>query len=192
MGWLQLIPSMPDSQTPFDEIFYAVERLTTISNRLELLVPPIRKQKFDLFPLAEAVVIYFEKRIGSDKDRVKFLVDVGIDDALKGQTELIHWALESLVKNALDALPEMKGEIRIKLTTSEEYATLSVLDNGIGLEAADYSKLFEPGYSTRKKGRGIGLALVKHIAVTLHGGTVELCSAEAPYKTAAIMKIPQK
>ncbi|MBU0518547.1 HAMP domain-containing histidine kinase [bacterium] len=191
MGWLQLIPSMPDSQIPFDEIFYSVERMTTISNRLELLAPPTRKQKVDLFPIAEAIVIYFEKRIGKDQNRIKFHVAMAPDDNLMGQPELIHWAIEHLVKNAVDALVDMKGEIRLEYTQDERDSLVRVLDSGIGITDIDPQKLFEPGYTTKKKGRGIGLPLVKHIVETLHQGAVQIQKADPPFNTLVELRIPQ-
>jgi signal transduction histidine kinase len=93
---------------------------------------------------------------------------------ISGDPVLLEWAIEALVRNALDALSGRGGKIDIAVRGHGDRATIVVADDGPGIPAAVRSTLFEPGISTKPGGWGIGLALARRIVEDVHEGRLDL------------------
>jgi signal transduction histidine kinase len=91
-----------------------------------------------------------------------------------GDGILLEWALESLIKNAIDALQGQRGSITLRTGVEEAFATLRVLDDGPGVARELRSSIFDAGTSTKTGGWGIGLALVRRVVEDSHGGDLSL------------------
>jgi signal transduction histidine kinase len=94
--------------------------------------------------------------------------------AINADEVLIEWALEALVRNALDALSGRGGSILITVEDGNDCATIRVADDGPGISPAVRTAIFEPGVTTKQGGWGIGLALAKRIVEDVHGGRLEI------------------
>jgi signal transduction histidine kinase len=111
-------------------------------------------------------------------------VDLQMDVApdlppVHGNAVLLEWALENLVKNALDALAGVGGQIRVEAeSTSSRRLDIRVVDTGPGVALEIRKRLFEPGVTTKRNGWGVGLSLARRIVEDVHGGRLELESSD--------------
>jgi signal transduction histidine kinase len=123
--------------------------------------------------VAERVVAYFLPRLPTLASRVTLeLAASGPGPMVLGDPVLVEWALEALVKNAVDALSGRGGRIGVQVEAVGETARVSVRDDGPGVSPEVRSRLFEPGVSTKPGGWGLGLALTQRIMEQQHGGRV--------------------
>jgi signal transduction histidine kinase len=105
---------------------------------------------------------------------VEFFEEYAAVPPVRASAELLEWVIENLLRNALDAL-EGEGEIRVSLRASSDgrEVILGVADTGAGIEASDARRIFQPGYTTRRRGWGLGLALARRL-VEGYGGRLRL------------------
>ena len=90
---------------------------------------------------------------------------------------LFEWVIENTCKNAVDAM-KAEGQIDIQLLEEEEYLKIYIIDSGKGLNKSDFRSIFKPGYSSKKRGWGLGLSLSKRIIDEYHGGKIYVKSSE--------------
>ncbi|HUT63232.1 MAG TPA: HAMP domain-containing sensor histidine kinase, partial [Anaerolineae bacterium] len=111
---------------------------------------------------------------------------------VKGNKELLNWAFENLVKNSLNAIESNQGLITIngEMTKDFEHVLLDFKDNGKGIASANQKKIMKPGFTTKKRGWGLGLSLVKRIIEDYHGGKVFLLESKLGEGTTIRVVIP--
>ncbi len=157
-----------------------LERLQRVSHRFERIGRPPRKEKLDLGALVTRVGAYFQARVPTLAHRVTIVASGGTDPVvIEGDEVLLEWALEVLVKNGLDALAGRGG--RMYLTTKRldpERVRVRVADDGPGIPRELRARIFEPGFSTKESGWGIGLSLAARIVQENHGGRLVLAPSE--------------
>ena len=91
--------------------------------------------------------------------------------------ELFAWVIENMLKNALDAMDKEEGRITLSVRRQERRICIECTDNGRGIERRNWNDIFKPGYTTRKRGWGLGLSLAKRIVEEYHGGSLELAES---------------
>ncbi|MGA8265033.1 MAG: HAMP domain-containing sensor histidine kinase, partial [Ignavibacteriaceae bacterium] len=98
------------------------------------------------------------------------------DENIKAKinTELFEWVIENLIKNALDAIENKKGQIIISINDGRKLVDIEVSDNGKGIDLKRRKDIFRPGYSTKRRGWGLGLSLSKRIIEDYHGGKISV------------------
>src|SRR5438876_9279906 len=149
------------------------ERLERVAKRFERIGRPARREPVGLGALAERVVSYFRPRLPTLASPVTLsLRATGPGPTALGDPVLLEWALEAVIKNAIDALSGRGGRIDVAVDASARTARLSVRDDGPGVPPEVRAQLFEPGVSTKPGGWGIGLALARRIVEQQHGGTL--------------------
>jgi signal transduction histidine kinase len=157
-----------------------LDRLDRVAHRFERIGREAKLEPLDVAKIVENVGRYFKARVPTLANTVSIEWSVAPDlPQVFGDPVLLEWAVEVLVKNAVDALAGRGGHIRLSATRRPEAGILiAVSDDGPGVPAELRSRVFEPGFSTKKSGWGIGLSLAKRIVEENHEGKLVLASTE--------------
>lgn len=173
-GWIE---QMRQGHTPPDALadflHQDTERLARVARRFERIGSPTGRKSVGLGALAARVAEYFRPRLPRHANPITIVVEAaGPGPTVLGDEVLLEWALESLVKNAIDALKGRAGTITLEAGVSGGDAVLRVTDDGPGIPTDLGLDIFEPGVSSKTSGWGIGLALVKRVVEENHEGRV--------------------
>jgi signal transduction histidine kinase len=192
-GWIDYLRENPG--TPGGELVPHLqadaERLERVAKRFERIGHPARREPVGLGTVAERVVAYFRPRLPTLANPVALtLVSPGAGPTATGDPVLIEWALEVVVKNAIDALSGRGGRIEVEVAASGAGARVTVRDDGPGVPAHLQGRLFEPGVSTKTGGWGIGLALARRIVEHQHGGRVSYQAGERGQGSVFVLEFP--
>jgi nitrogen-specific signal transduction histidine kinase len=181
-GWIELLresDAEPSTQTALDHMDADLDRLKRVAHRFERIGRPPKSQPIDVGALVEQVADYFRARVPTLAQRVTIVSSHDPDLVVEGDQVLLEWALESLLKNAIDALGGRDGRIEITGTALPEgRVRIRVADNGPGVPREVRAQIFEPGFSTKEKGWGIGLSLARRIVRDSHDGELLLVPSE--------------
>ncbi|HEX6747144.1 MAG TPA: HAMP domain-containing sensor histidine kinase [Longimicrobium sp.] len=157
-----------------------LDRLEKVARRFEWIGRPVQKEPVEVRPLLRVLERYVRVRLPQLRRSVEMRVEVpeGVPP-IDGNAILLEWALENLIKNALDALAGSGGQITIEAQApSERTVEVRVSDNGPGVAPAVRNTIFEPGVSTKQGGWGVGLSLARRIVEDVHGGRLYLAPTE--------------
>lgn len=178
MGWLEMLKiNYGDKDKVLDiadEIDNDVEKLQRITYRFSKIgATPEIKPKPVLSEIRN-VINYFEKRLPQTGKNVELKITG--DENIKAEinTELFEWVIENLIKNALDAIENKKGVITISIKVVRKLVDIEISDNGKGIDLKRRKDIFRPGYSTKRRGWGLGLSLSKRIIEDYHGGKISV------------------
>lgn len=185
MGWNEMLKGInPQSKDGAEqlrevrgEIEQDLEKLNKIAGRFSKIgSQPILKSE-NLKESVAKVVQYIEKRIptltnveGEQVKKVKINMEGEDDICANINNDLFEWVIENLLKNSLDAMDKPTGEINIKIYTAGHEAIIDLTDSGKGVDMKHKKDIFRPGYSTKKRGWGLGLSLSKRIIEDYHKG----------------------
>lgn len=175
MGWVEVLDSENIARETKEEIKRDLERLKKVANRFSQIGSKPVFKEYDLVKLVEEVIDYFRKRLPQFGKSVH--LDFEAEGAFRAMVnaDLFAWSLENVVKNAIDSVSEVKeGEVRIELKKGKAKGEVivDVIDNGKGIPKKNFKNVFRPGYSTKKRGWGLGLSLVRRIIEDYHKGRV--------------------
>ena len=175
-GWIDRLREGSDRATDVAGHLAADwERLDRVARRFERIGQPPRREPVDLAAVADAVAAYFRPRLPRLAHCIALEVRTdGGPAEVAGDALLLEWALEALVRNAVDALQGRGGRIEIVVANEPDAVALSVADDGPGVPGRMRHRLFEAGTTTKARGWGLGLALARRVVEEGHGGRLTL------------------
>ncbi len=179
MGWVEILRSgeldSSDLHALANDMQMDVKRLEKVAARFSQIGSQSDLKVQNLQPIFDDIVKYFNRRLPQSGKEIKILCNYQNTPPAAVNQDLFEWVLENLVKNSIDALKNRNGVIEIvtgKIDNSRIY--VDVRDNGIGINAKRKRDIFKPGYSTKKRGWGLGLNLAKRIIEEYHNGRLYL------------------
>jgi signal transduction histidine kinase len=167
-GWVEMLRESAVDPRTVQEIQKDVDRLKLVSDRFGKIGSQPQLEVRDLVAQIRSMMEYIRKRATG---KVLFTLQTPPNDSLNARISppLFDWVIENLLKNALDAM-EGKGSITINILDQEKEITIDVTDTGKGISPRNIQKVFKPGFTTKKRGWGLGLSLSKRIIEQYHHG----------------------
>jgi signal transduction histidine kinase len=189
-GWIERVRSHATPPPGLaDHLSADAERLDRVAQRFERIGNPAKREPIGLGALADRVAGYFRPRLPRHANMIDLRVEAaGAGPTVLGDTVLLEWALESLVKNAIDALQGRPGTIILRVAAEDNMGVIRVIDDGPGVAKELRRTLFEPGITTKRGGWGIGLALSRRVIEDAHQGALLLEQAER--ETCFVLRVP--
>ena len=175
-GWVEMLKDNPDNSTIATELHKDVSRLKLVSDRFSKIGSTPQLEPERIVEQIETMVEYIRKRATG---KVQFIVnDHGNKDVTAFVSPpLFDWVIENLLKNALDAM-EGKGSITIDIRENPGDIYIDVTDTGKGIASQNINQVFKPGFTTKKRGWGLGLSLSKRIIEQFHKGDIFIKNSE--------------
>jgi signal transduction histidine kinase len=175
MAWVELLKYKEGMQEISMEIDKDVKRLQTITDRFSKIGSQPKLEKENIFEVLTLSLNYLQNRLSTN---VEITLDNQCRDAVAPiNTTLFEWVIENICKNATDAM-KGKGAINILVSNNANFINIEISDTGAGLSKNDFKRIFQPGFSTKKRGWGLGLSLSKRIIENYHMGKLYVKSSE--------------
>lgn len=175
VGWTEILRSEQVNPSYLVEIEKDISRLQTITDRFSKIgsIPTLKKSDI----VKETLESYDYLKARSSK-LIDFEISVP-DDAIMVNLnhQLYSWTIENLVKNAIDAM-KGKGQLKLAITNDGKYVNIKVSDTGKGISKQNFNTIFQPGYTSKKRGWGLGLSLAKRIIEDYHNGKIKVLNSE--------------
>lgn len=167
-GWVEMLKDNPQNEKIAHEMAKDVDRLKLVSDRFGKIGSTPQLEEHNVIVQVENMVAYIKRRAS---DKVNFGVTSFGETTIPAMINapLFDWVIENLLKNALDAM-DGKGNIGVAIKNETAAVIIDVTDSGKGISAANISKVFKPGFTTKKRGWGLGLSLSKRIIEQYHKG----------------------
>lgn len=176
MGWIEILKlnySDPDKVLDTaEEIHDDVEKLNKITYRFSKIGSKPELKIECIYEVLSRVTDYFKRRLPQSGKRVELLLTGDQNTRARLNHELFEWVFENLIKNALDAIEHDHGRISIEIIPHKNKVEIDVTDNGKGIDLKRRKDVFRPGYSTKRRGWGLGLSLSKRIIEEYHKGKI--------------------
>ena len=197
LGWIHLfrddLPEQSEQHSLLNEIEKDVYRLKGVAERFGKIGSKPELKPLEIAPVLDEAIKYMERRLPKIAGEVNIITDLQATGLVKLNPELLQWAVENLMKNAMDALQMTQEspnkDITIRSYTGSNGIVLEIADTGIGMDAATKKNIFRPGYSTKKRGWGLGLNLTKRIVEEYHGGELTVTKSEPGVGTTMQIKL---
>lgn len=199
MGWTALIrESPPGALKPerLDEIVSEMDRDLARLHKVTLRFGQVGSRPTlklgDLTPVVAGVVDYFRTRLPQVGREVEVSERYEAIPRVAFHAELMEWVVENLLRNAIDAMDKPKGLIEVSLVwkREERLVELCVRDNGRGMPPEERRHAFDPGYTTKRRGWGLGLALARRVVHEYHGGRIQILESAPSRGTAVAVTLP--
>jgi signal transduction histidine kinase len=175
-GWMEILKETHGQENFVPELEKDVSRLRLVTDRFGKIGSTPKLEEHNIILQVESMVEYIRKRAGG---KVRFTILTHGKDNLPARISapLFDWVIENLLKNALDAM-EGKGNIIVDILEKENNIVIDVTDTGKGISKQNISKVFRPGFTTKKRGWGLGLSLSRRIVETYHKGSLTVKNSE--------------
>ena len=189
MAWMELMESLGVDAETVAEMNKDVQRLSTIASRFSKIGSKPQMEDENLNEVVTRASSYMASRISS---RIKLSINTCAGTIpVKASAPLFEWVMENLIKNAVDAM-EGSGAITITTGTDKGVGYIEVADTGKGLSRKNFKTIFNPGYTTKKRGWGLGLTLAKRIIEQYHAGKIYVLTSEPGIGTTFRIEVPLK
>ena len=189
MGWVKLIrEDKSDTENISLSMEQDIQRLSEISKRFSKIGSMPKLKKLSIDELIIENITYMKNRLPNESN-IKIIYAGSPNIYIKGDWVLLSWAFENLLKNSIDAIINNDGMIKIVVIQKDYFVQLDIIDTGKGIIRTDWNKVFNPGYSSKVRGWGLGLSLVLRIFEEIHDGSIKLILSK-PGKTIFRVQIP--
>jgi len=184
-GWIEILKNIQPRSEELNDITYEIEKdiekLSKIAGRFSKIGSQPELTDENLYNVIQGVIKYFEKRIptlttidGKKAKKVQVKLNSQKDITAYINKELFEWVIENILKNALDAIDKPIGSIVFSISVKEKELFIDINDNGKGIDKKYKKDVFRPGYSTKRRGWGLGLSLSKRIIEDYHKGKLNV------------------
>lgn len=188
MAWMELLPDYGVDADTLAEMSKDVNRLSTIASRFSKIGSEPRMELVELRTVVAEAVDYMGTRI-SPRISLTFNPGTADDPQVMACTPLLEWVIENLIKNAVDAM-EGSGKIDVSLDATHTMAAIEVADTGKGMSRKNFKTVFNPGYTTKSRGWGLGLTLAKRIVEQYHRGRIFVARSTVGQGTTFRIELP--
>ncbi len=177
-GWIQLLRDdyVKDENASriAKEIESDVERLQRVAERFGKIGSEPELHPTNIKPILDQIVNYMERRLPRIGKKVEVKRNLSAESIININPELFQWAIENIVKNSMDAIKDESDEAYVSITSTQvdDQLIIDIEDSGSGIPPSKQNDIFKPGYSTKKRGWGLGLSLTKRIIEEYHQGKV--------------------
>jgi signal transduction histidine kinase len=175
IGWIELLKAENVAESTTQEIEKDIERLQTITDRFSKIGSEPKLENQDIIAATQETVDYLQSRFS--KQVVFSFQAPELPVFVLFNATLHSWTIENLVKNAIDAM-KGKGNLDLVMEQDGEWIQIKVSDTGIGIPKKQFKTIFEPGFTTKKRGWGLGLSLTKRIVEEYHKGRIKVVQSE--------------
>jgi signal transduction histidine kinase len=174
-GWIEMLKEQEPESIISKEMEKDVNRLKLISDRFSKIGSAPHLQESDITVQVEKMMAYIKRR---STEKVNFILDRPEEKVFTKISEpLFDWVIENLLKNALDAI-NGKGTVKVRIKNLPAKVVIDISDTGRGISKQNLNKVFKPGFTTKKRGWGLGLSLAKRIIEQYHNGQLFIKSSE--------------
>ena len=187
MAWIELMRDSDADPEMVEEMDKDVKRLSTIASRFSKIGSQPNMESTDLNEVVGRSVSYMSSRISSRIDLSVHLSPEALTVSMSAP--LIEWVMENLIKNAVDAM-EARGSITVTTFADHGMAVVLVKDTGKGMTRKMRKEVFRAGYTTKKRGWGLGLTLARRIVEQYHGGRIFVSESEPGAGTTFRIQLP--
>ena len=188
LGWVEYLKTQPVDQETVAEMGKDLTHLMKIADRFSKIGSETPLEAANINELVGEAVMYFRKRIPRNVELdYNGLATAPITARIN--PALFEWVIENLLKNALDAL-QGHGKINVKISRDERHLFIDVIDTGKGIPRANREKIFEPGFTTKTRGWGLGLSLSRRVIEEYHKGRI--CVADSEVGRGTTMRVVLK
>lgn len=175
LAWVQYLETMDVDSSITSEMQKDVARLEQVANRFSKIGSTTQLENKDIVQTVQTVFNYLKTRVSS---KIEFQFEsINPEILVPHNPALIEWVIENICKNAADTM-ETEGKLTINIHTSENEAYIDITDTGKGIPHNQFKNIFKPGFTTKKRGWGLGLSLVKRIITEYHKGDVFVLHSE--------------
>lgn len=206
MGWIDLMQAQIADKGGGDEVRlpraeidetllemeHDVERLNRVAHRFSHVGSAPNLQPQDPTPVVREAVTYMRRRLPQGAGQVEVEERYEEVPPINLSRELLEWAVENVLSNAIDALDRRPARIVVTLERRKQTETVEIVitDNGRGMTPAEARRAFEPGYTTKRRGWGLGLALARRVVEEYHGGKLTVRQSAPGQGTTMVMSFP--
>ncbi len=197
MAWVEVLKDTledrPDERAFVEDMEQDVMRLEDIAERFSKIGSEPELLEISVHDVLDRSANYLQKRM-TRKGNIVLDVNNNLppESKLFINPQLFNWVIENLLKNALDAIKDKKGRIVIDAEETSANFTIDISDTGKGIPKSNFKKVFEPGFTTKKRGWGLGLSLTKRIVENYHKGKVFVKTSEIGQGTTFRIMLPKK
>jgi len=175
IGWTEILKNEKVNPEYISEIEKDVERLQTITERFSKIGSVPKLEKMNVVEETRESYNYLKTRTSK---LINFELETPDDNIFAELNhQLFSWTIENLVKNAIDAM-KGKGDLSVKIFSDDKYVHINISDSGKGIPKLLFNKVFEPGYTSKKRGWGLGLSLARRIIQDYHKGKIRVLNSE--------------
>lgn len=188
IGWVELLKAENVDESTTLEIEKDIERLQTITDRFSKIGSEPKLENRDIVEETLKSYDYLQSRLSK---QIEFSFKAPKSPIMVSLNPTLHsWTIENLVKNAIDAM-KGRGQLALEIEQEGDSVKINITDSGGGIPKKQFKSIFEPGFTTKKRGWGLGLSLTKRIVEEYHKGTIKVLSSELGKGTTMQVILPK-